>query len=84
MKYTYVIIEMSLELTSVFYKANHESSIILVSHRLESEITQMEDSARDEEWEKENFMIVEKERALQELEEKSAKLVSVKLERVIQ
>uniref|UniRef100_H0VD66 Transmembrane and coiled-coil domains 5A n=1 Tax=Cavia porcellus TaxID=10141 RepID=H0VD66_CAVPO len=42
--------------------------------RLESEITQMEDSARDEEWEKENFMIVEKERALQELEEKSAKL----------
>ncbi|XP_063105766.1 transmembrane and coiled-coil domain-containing protein 5A isoform X5 [Cavia porcellus] len=45
--------------------------------RLESEITQMEDSARDEEWEKENFMIVEKERALQELEEKSAKLVKL-------
>ncbi|XP_063105763.1 transmembrane and coiled-coil domain-containing protein 5A isoform X2 [Cavia porcellus] len=46
--------------------------------RLESEITQMEDSARDEEWEKENFMIVEKERALQELEEKSAKLLARK------
>ncbi|KAM6181703.1 transmembrane and coiled-coil domain-containing protein 5A [Erethizon dorsatum] len=42
--------------------------------RLESEVTQMGDSAKDEEWEKENFTVLEKERALQELEEKTARL----------
>lgn len=50
-----------------------------MSPRLESEITQVGDPAKDEEWEKENFTIMEKERALQELEGKTAGLVSAKL-----
>ncbi|XP_010622944.1 transmembrane and coiled-coil domain-containing protein 5A isoform X3 [Fukomys damarensis] len=42
--------------------------------RLESEITQMGDAAKDEGQEKENVTLLEKERALQELEEKTARL----------
>ncbi|XP_054420069.1 transmembrane and coiled-coil domain-containing protein 5A [Pteronotus mesoamericanus] len=42
--------------------------------RLESEITQARDLAEDEEWEKENCTTLERERALQELEEETARL----------
>ncbi|XP_062062611.1 transmembrane and coiled-coil domain-containing protein 5A [Lepus europaeus] len=42
--------------------------------RLESKITQTGDSAEDEEWEKENCTTMERERALQELEEETARL----------
>ncbi|KAB1278267.1 Transmembrane and coiled-coil domain-containing protein 5A [Camelus dromedarius] len=42
--------------------------------RLESEITQNRDLAEDEEWEKENCTTMERERALQELEEETARL----------
>ncbi|XP_047593638.1 transmembrane and coiled-coil domain-containing protein 5A isoform X3 [Lutra lutra] len=41
---------------------------------LESEITQTRDLAEDEEWEKENCTTVEREKALQELEEETARL----------
>nr|XP_008267455.1 transmembrane and coiled-coil domain-containing protein 5A isoform X1 [Oryctolagus cuniculus]XP_051678053.1 transmembrane and coiled-coil domain-containing protein 5A isoform X1 [Oryctolagus cuniculus] len=55
--------------------ANHESSrSMLVSSRLENEITQTGDSAEDEEWEKENCTTMERETALQELEEETARL----------
>ncbi|XP_021551403.1 transmembrane and coiled-coil domain-containing protein 5A [Neomonachus schauinslandi] len=42
--------------------------------RLENEITQTGDLAEDEEWEKENCTTVEREKALQELEEETARL----------
>ncbi|KAM9646743.1 transmembrane and coiled-coil domain-containing protein 5A [Trichechus inunguis] len=42
--------------------------------RLESELTQTADLAEDEEWEKENSTATERERALQELEEETARL----------
>ncbi|KAG8514589.1 Transmembrane and coiled-coil domain-containing protein 5A [Galemys pyrenaicus] len=42
--------------------------------RLESEITQTKDVADEEEWEKENCIMMEREKALQELEEETAKL----------
>ncbi|XP_060227511.1 transmembrane and coiled-coil domain-containing protein 5A isoform X3 [Meriones unguiculatus] len=42
--------------------------------RMENEITQTGDPAEDEEWEKENCTAMERERALQELEEKTARL----------
>ncbi|XP_021011983.1 transmembrane and coiled-coil domain-containing protein 5A isoform X2 [Mus caroli] len=42
--------------------------------RLEHEITQTGDPAEDEEWEKENFTVMEREQALQELEEETARL----------
>ncbi|XP_012975511.2 transmembrane and coiled-coil domain-containing protein 5A [Mesocricetus auratus] len=42
--------------------------------RLESEITQTGDPAEDEDWEKENHTVMERERALQELEEETARL----------
>uniref|UniRef100_G1P8Y3 Transmembrane and coiled-coil domains 5A n=1 Tax=Myotis lucifugus TaxID=59463 RepID=G1P8Y3_MYOLU len=42
--------------------------------RLESEVTQTRDSAEDEEWEKENCTTLERERALQELEEETDRL----------
>ncbi|XP_059035642.1 transmembrane and coiled-coil domain-containing protein 5A isoform X1 [Mustela lutreola] len=42
--------------------------------RLESEITQTRDLTEDEEWEKENCTAVEREKALQELEEETARL----------
>uniref|UniRef100_A0A8C0JZW4 Transmembrane and coiled-coil domains 5A n=1 Tax=Canis lupus dingo TaxID=286419 RepID=A0A8C0JZW4_CANLU len=42
--------------------------------RLESEITQTRDLAEDEEWEKENCIAMEREKALQELEEETARL----------
>ncbi|CAO2579406.1 Transmembrane and coiled-coil domain-containing protein 5A [Lemmus lemmus] len=42
--------------------------------RLESEITQTRDPTEDEDWEKENYAVMERERALQELEEETARL----------
>ncbi|XP_027427217.1 transmembrane and coiled-coil domain-containing protein 5A isoform X3 [Zalophus californianus] len=42
--------------------------------RLENEITQTRDLAEDEEWEKENCTAMEREKALQELEEETARL----------
>ncbi|XP_055990349.1 transmembrane and coiled-coil domain-containing protein 5A [Sorex fumeus] len=42
--------------------------------RLESEITQSSNLGEDEEWEKENSTTIERERALQELEEETARL----------
>nr|XP_025854133.1 transmembrane and coiled-coil domain-containing protein 5A [Vulpes vulpes] len=42
--------------------------------RLESEITQTRDLAEDEEWEKENCIAMERQKALQELEEQTARL----------
>ncbi|XP_021050889.1 transmembrane and coiled-coil domain-containing protein 5A isoform X1 [Mus pahari] len=42
--------------------------------RLEHEITQTGDPAEDEEWEKENYTVMERERALQDLEEETARL----------
>ncbi|XP_007938708.1 transmembrane and coiled-coil domain-containing protein 5A [Orycteropus afer afer] len=42
--------------------------------RLESEINQTGDLAEDEEWEKENCTTIERERAMQELEEETARL----------
>ncbi|XP_052037411.1 transmembrane and coiled-coil domain-containing protein 5A isoform X1 [Apodemus sylvaticus] len=42
--------------------------------RLECELTQTGDPAEDEEWEKENYTVMERERALQELEEETARL----------
>ncbi|XP_072596660.1 transmembrane and coiled-coil domain-containing protein 5A [Vulpes vulpes] len=42
--------------------------------RLESEITQTRDLAEDEEWEKENCIAMERQKALQELEEETARL----------
>ncbi|XP_016045771.1 transmembrane and coiled-coil domain-containing protein 5A isoform X1 [Erinaceus europaeus] len=42
--------------------------------RLENELTQSKDVAEDEEWEKENCATLERERALQELEEETARL----------
>ncbi|XP_051000853.1 transmembrane and coiled-coil domain-containing protein 5A [Acomys russatus] len=42
--------------------------------RMENEITQTGDPAEDEEWEKENYTVLERERALQELEEETARL----------
>lgn len=48
---------------------------MLVSSRLENEITQCSNSAEDEEWEKENSTTMERERALQALEEETARLV---------
>ncbi|XP_028622644.1 transmembrane and coiled-coil domain-containing protein 5A isoform X2 [Grammomys surdaster] len=42
--------------------------------RLEREMTQTGDPAEDEEWEKENYTVMEREQALQELEEETARL----------
>ncbi|XP_042131864.2 transmembrane and coiled-coil domain-containing protein 5A isoform X2 [Peromyscus maniculatus bairdii] len=42
--------------------------------RLESEITQTGDPAEDEDWEKENCAVMERERAMQELEEETTRL----------
>ncbi|KAM5235450.1 transmembrane and coiled-coil domain-containing protein 5A [Ctenodactylus gundi] len=42
--------------------------------RLETEINQTGDPGEDEEWEKENFIAIEKETALQELEEETSRL----------
>jgi hypothetical protein len=53
--------------------------IILASSRLEHEITQTGNPAEDEEWEKENYTVMEREQALQELEEETARLVSTQL-----
>ncbi|XP_058521334.1 transmembrane and coiled-coil domain-containing protein 5A isoform X1 [Ochotona princeps] len=47
---------------------------VLVSSRLENENMQSGDSAEDEEWEKENCTTMERERALQELEEETSRL----------
>jgi len=57
---------------------------VLVSSRLENEITQTRDLAEDEELEKENTTTMERERALQEMEEETARLVSKKLGSAIQ
>ncbi|KAF4017284.1 hypothetical protein G4228_008733 [Cervus hanglu yarkandensis] len=46
--------------------------------RLENEITQTRDLAEDEEWEKENSATMERERALQEVEEETARLLTRK------
>ncbi|XP_054095721.1 transmembrane and coiled-coil domain-containing protein 5A isoform X1 [Callithrix jacchus] len=55
--------------------AKHGSSQhTFVLSRLESETTQMGDLVEDEEWEKENCTMMERERALQELEEETARL----------
>lgn len=56
--------------------------ITLALSRLESEITQTGDPAEDEDWEKENCTVMERERALQELEEETARLVSMILGKV--
>nr|XP_036859966.1 transmembrane and coiled-coil domain-containing protein 5A-like [Manis javanica] len=45
------------------------SHYVLVSFRLESEITQTQDLTEDDEWEKENSTTVGRERTLQDLEE---------------
>ncbi|KAI5945206.1 Transmembrane and coiled-coil domain-containing protein 5A [Manis javanica] len=50
------------------------SHYVLVSLRLESEITQPQDLTKDEEWEKQNSATVERERTLQDLEEEIARL----------
>ncbi|XP_038187824.1 transmembrane and coiled-coil domain-containing protein 5A isoform X2 [Arvicola amphibius] len=42
--------------------------------RLESEITQTRDPTEDEDWEKENYAVMEREKVLQELEEETARL----------
>nr|XP_034352161.1 transmembrane and coiled-coil domain-containing protein 5A isoform X5 [Arvicanthis niloticus] len=42
--------------------------------RLEREITQTGDPAEDEEWERENYTVMEREQALQELEEETSRL----------
>ncbi|XP_076704591.1 transmembrane and coiled-coil domain-containing protein 5A [Callospermophilus lateralis] len=42
--------------------------------RLENEVTQIRDAVEDEEWEKENCATMEKEKALQEVEEETARL----------
>lgn len=64
--------------------AKHGSSWhMLVLSRLESEIIQTGDLVEDEEWEKENRTTMERERALQELEEETARLVSKKLGRAV-
>uniref|UniRef100_A0A8D2AX01 Transmembrane and coiled-coil domains 5A n=1 Tax=Sciurus vulgaris TaxID=55149 RepID=A0A8D2AX01_SCIVU len=42
--------------------------------RLENEVTQTRDAAEDEEWEKENCATIEREKALQEVEEETARL----------
>ncbi|MBZ3878420.1 Transmembrane and coiled-coil domain-containing protein 5A [Sciurus carolinensis] len=55
--------------------ANHGSlQSVLVSSRLENEVTQTRDAAEDEEWEKENCATIEREKALQEVEEETARL----------
>ena len=58
------------------------SHYVLVSFRLESEITQTQD-LKDDEWEKENSTTVERERTLQDREEEIARLVSKELGRTI-
>lgn len=58
------------------------SPCALVSSRLESEIIQNRDSIEDEDWE-ENCTTLERENALQELEEETARLVSKKLGKAI-
>lgn len=61
---------------------HHDSfRFTLASSRLESEITQTRDPADDEDWEKENSAVMERERVLQELEEETARLVSMTLEK---
>lgn len=55
-----------------------------MSSRLENEVTQIRDAAEDEEWEKENCATMEREKALQEVEEETARLVSGKLGNTIQ
>lgn len=50
--------------------------------KLESELTQMEDSAKDEELEKENFIVLEKERVLRQLDENTAKLLARKSHKI--
>ncbi|XP_026249300.1 transmembrane and coiled-coil domain-containing protein 5A [Urocitellus parryii] len=42
--------------------------------RLENEVTQIRDAVEDEEWEKENCATMEREKALQEVEEETARL----------
>ena len=56
---------------------------MLLSPRLESEITETKDSAEDEEWE-EICTPMEREKALQELEEETGRLVSKKLGRAVE
>ncbi|XP_060227510.1 transmembrane and coiled-coil domain-containing protein 5A isoform X2 [Meriones unguiculatus] len=51
--------------------------------RMENEITQTGDPAEDEEWEKENCTAMERERALQELEEKTARLLTRKSQKTV-
>ncbi|EDL27890.1 transmembrane and coiled-coil domains 5, isoform CRA_d [Mus musculus] len=51
--------------------------------RLEHEITQTGNPAEDEEWEKENYTVMEREQALQELEEETARLLTRKSQKVI-
>ncbi|MEJ1278578.1 transmembrane and coiled-coil domains 5 [Cricetulus griseus] len=51
--------------------------------RLESEITQTGDPAEDEDWEKENCTVMERERALQELEEETARLLTRKSQKIV-
>lgn len=64
------------------FESTISSQCVLVSSRLESEITQTRDSAENEEWEG-NCAMLERENALQELEEETARLVSKKLGRAI-
>ncbi|XP_032759801.1 transmembrane and coiled-coil domain-containing protein 5A isoform X2 [Rattus rattus] len=51
--------------------------------RLEHEITQTGDPAEDEEWEKENYTVMEREQALQELEEETARLLTRKSQKIV-
>lgn len=78
LRFVFVVIEVPLKLISPFISSENASysQFVLAPFRLESEITQTRDSAEDEEWEKENCTALERERALQELEEETDRLVS--------
>lgn len=83
MRSAFIAIEVCLKLTRFIGSESAISSqCVLMSSRLESEITQTRDSAEDEESE-ENCTMLERENALQELEEETARLVSKKLGRAI-
>ena len=85
MRFIFMVTEVPLKLIYVFYQFwNWVPYCVLVSSRLENEITQTRDLAEDEELEKENTTTMERERALQEMEEETARLVSKKLGSAIQ
>ncbi|XP_015335733.1 transmembrane and coiled-coil domain-containing protein 5A [Marmota marmota marmota] len=76
------IISLNMDLEKDMHRIDEANQELLLQiqekeseiQRLENEVTQIRDAVEDEEWEKENCATMEREKALQEVEEETARL----------